>query len=71
MSNSEKHLQSTQRAFLLVWGWFAGHLGLIEQLQALCLKQKHEHHRPQTKVLELLVAVTKPRNSPLLSQKLA
>jgi len=30
---------------------------LIQQLQAISLKQKHYHHRPQTKVLEFLVAI--------------
>src|SRR5438445_1522864 len=57
MSNSEIHRQNTQHAFLVAWGWFAEHLGLIQQLQALSLKQKHSHHRPQTKVLEFLVAI--------------
>ncbi len=57
MSNSEKQRQETQHAFLVVWGWFAEHLGLIQQFQALSLKQKQYHHRPQTKVLEFLVAI--------------
>ena len=57
MSNSEIHLQTTQHAFLAAWGSFAEHLGLIQQLQALSLKQKHCHHRPQSKVPEFLVAV--------------
>src|SRR6266700_3501977 len=57
MSNSEQHRQDTQHAFLVAWGWFAEHLGLIQQLQALSLKQKHYHHWPQTKVLEFLVAI--------------
>jgi hypothetical protein len=57
MSNSETPIQETQHAFLVAWGWFAEHLGLIQQLQALSLKQKHYHHRPQTKVLEFLVAI--------------
>src|SRR5260370_2846770 len=57
MSNSEQHLQETQQAFLVAWGWFAEHLGLTQQLQAVSLKQKHYHHRPQTKVLEFLVAI--------------
>ena len=57
MSNSETPIQNTQHAFLVAWGWFAEHLGLIQQLQALSLKQKHYHHRPQTKVLEFLVAI--------------
>src|SRR5712691_2844754 len=57
MSNSETSIQHTQHAFLVAWGWFAQHLGLIEKLQAVGLKQKHYHHRPQTKVLEFLVAL--------------
>src|SRR5438105_9114197 len=57
MSNSEQHRHDTQHAFLVVWGWFAEHLGLIQQLQAVSLKQKSYHHRPQTKVLEFLVAI--------------
>ena len=57
MSNSETPIQNTQHAFLVAWGWFAEHLGLIQKFQALSLKQKHYHHRPQTKVLEFLVAI--------------
>ncbi len=57
MSESEKPIQETQHAFLVAWGWFAEHIGLIQQLQALSFKQKHYHHRPQTKVLEFLVAI--------------
>src|SRR5438128_1510324 len=57
MSNNETHIQETQHAFLVAWGWFAEHIGLIQQFQALSLKQKHYHHRPQTKVLEFLVAI--------------
>src|SRR5579864_8166735 len=57
MSNSETPTQNTQHAFLVAWGWFAEHIGLIQKLQAVSLKQKHYHHRPQTKVLEFLVAI--------------
>src|SRR6266481_6900902 len=57
MSNSETLIQNTQHAFLVAWGWFAEHLGLLQQFQGLSLKQKHYHHRPQTKVLEFLVAI--------------
>jgi len=57
MSNSKTSIQHTQHAFLVAWGWFAQHLGLIEKLQGVSLKQKHYHHRPQTKVLEFLVAL--------------
>src|SRR6266566_3719012 len=57
MSNSETPIQNTQHAFLVAWGWFAEQSGLIQQLQAVSLKQKHYHHWPQTKVLEFLVAI--------------
>jgi hypothetical protein len=56
MSNRQQR-QDTQHAFLVAWGWFAEHIGLIQQLQAVSLKQKAYHHRPQTKVLEFLVAI--------------
>ena len=56
MSN-ENIVQSTQHAFLVAWGWFAEHVGLPEQIEAVGLKQKHYHHRPQTKVLEFLVSI--------------
>jgi hypothetical protein len=42
---------------LVAWGWFAEHISLIRQFQALSLKQKHYHHRFQTKVLEFMVAI--------------
>jgi len=57
MNNSETHIQETQHAFLVAWGWFAEHIGLIQKLQALPFKQKHYHHWPQRKVLEFLVAI--------------
>ena len=57
MSNSEQQRQDTQHAFLVAWGWFAEHIGLINKLQGVSLKQKSYHHRPQTKVLEFLVAI--------------
>ncbi len=47
----------TQHAFLVAWGYFAQQMGLIEALQAVSLKQKTYRHRPQTKVLEFLVAL--------------
>ncbi|MCL4299126.1 MAG: hypothetical protein KJ077_25545 [Anaerolineae bacterium] len=58
MSNEEIHVQHAQHAFLVVWGWFAEHIGLIAQLEHVPLKQKHYHHKPQTKVLEFLVAIS-------------
>src|SRR5947209_18587781 len=57
MSNSEQQRQDTQHAFLVAWGWFAEQIGLIQKLQAVSRMQKHYHHRPQTKVLEFLVAI--------------
>jgi hypothetical protein len=57
MSSDKSEVQHTQHAFLVAWGWFAEHIGLIQQFQALSLKQKRYHHTPQAKVLEFLVAI--------------
>jgi hypothetical protein len=57
MRNNENEVQHTQHAFLVAWGWFAEHIGLIEQIQAVTLQQKRYHHTPQSKVLEFLVAI--------------
>jgi len=57
ISNSETPIQNTQHAFLVAWSWFAEHIGLIQRLQTVSLKKKRYHHRPQTKVLEFLVAI--------------
>lgn len=57
MSNEETHVQHTQHAFLVVWGWFAEQIGLIEQLARVGLKQKRYYHKPQTKILEFLVGI--------------
>jgi hypothetical protein len=57
MSDTEEQIQQTQHAFLVAWGEFARENGLIQRLEAVKLRQKNYHHRPQTKVLEFLVAV--------------
>jgi hypothetical protein len=57
MSSDETQVQHTQHAFLVAWGWFAEHIGLIQQLQAVSLRQKRYYHAPQGKVLEFLVAI--------------
>jgi hypothetical protein len=57
MSSDESEVQHTQHAFLVAWGWFAEQIGLIQQMQAICLKQKRYHHTPQGKVLESLVGI--------------
>lgn len=57
MSNVENKTQHTQHAFLVAWGWFAEHIGLLQRFQSLHLKQKHYHHTPQTKVMEFLVSI--------------
>lgn len=49
--------QMTQHAMLVIWGLFAGRIGLIEAIEAIKLKQKVRTHKPQTKVLEFLVAI--------------
>src|SRR3990172_4357628 len=57
MSNDESEVQYTQHAFLVAWGWFGEHIGLIRRLLAVSLHQKRYHHTPQGKVLEFLVAI--------------
>jgi hypothetical protein len=47
----------TQHAMLVVWGLYARRIGLVQALERVKLKQKSRLHRPQTKVLEFLVAV--------------
>jgi hypothetical protein len=47
----------TQHAMLVVWGLFARRIGLVQAIEAVKLKQKTRDHRPQTKVLEFLVAI--------------
>lgn len=57
MSKDEMQVQDTQHAFLVVWGWFAKAIGLIQALQEVPLRQKKYTHTPQTKVVEFLVAI--------------
>ena len=57
MNSDKSEVQHTQHAFLVAWGWFAEHIGLIRQIQAIPLKQKRYYHTPQGKVLEFLVAI--------------
>jgi len=47
----------TQHAMLVAWGLYAEQLGLIAKMEGVKLKQKTRRHRPQTKVLEFLVAM--------------
>lgn len=56
MSETEEQIQQTQHAFLVAWGQFAQEKGLVIGIEAVQLGQKTYYHRPQTKVLELLVA---------------
>lgn len=57
MSKEKNHVQYTQHAFLVAWGSFAEHIGLVRQIEAVSLKQKRYRHTPQGKVLEFLVAI--------------
>jgi hypothetical protein len=57
MSSEDTQVQETQHAFLVAWGWFAEHIGLIQSLQGIHLHQKKYWHTPQTKVAEFLVAI--------------
>jgi len=57
MSDKSTQVQDTQHAFLVAWGWFAEHIGLIQALQGVSLSQKKYWHTPQTKVIEFLTAI--------------
>ena len=57
MSEENLHQQETQHAFLVAWGWFAQHIGLIQAIHNVPLHQKTYKHSPQTKILEFLVAL--------------
>lgn len=57
MSENTTQTQDTMHAFLVAWGWFAEHIGLIQAIEAVPLKQKRYRHTPQGKVLEFLVAI--------------
>lgn len=47
----------TQHALLVAWGLYACQLGLVASMSEVTLNQKVRTHRPQTKVLEFLVAL--------------
>jgi len=57
MSEENLHRQETQHAFLVAWGWFAQHIGLIQAIHNVPLHQKTYKHSPHTKILEFLVAL--------------
>lgn len=57
MGKNEEQIQVTQHAFLVAWGQFAQEKGLVERITSVKLRQKTRQHRPQTKVLEFLVAI--------------
>ena len=47
----------THHALLVLWGQFAQAIGLVDALTTIPLAQKRYAHRPQTKVLEFLLAI--------------
>jgi hypothetical protein len=54
---SETKTILTHHALLVAWGQYAQASGLIPALEAVPLSQKSVIHRPQTKVIEFLVAI--------------
>jgi hypothetical protein len=42
---------------LVAWGIYARQIGLVQAIEAVGLHQKRRDHRPQTKVIEFLVAI--------------
>ena len=57
MSANATEPNHTEHALLVLLGQYAQHLGLIQALMAVPLRQKTYIHRPQTKILEFLVAI--------------
>lgn len=57
MSQTNPQPTLTHHAMLVAWGQHAQAIGLIEAVEAVPLHQKTYIHRPQTKVLEFLVAI--------------
>ncbi len=56
MSHSHTSTEFSQHAMLIALGEFARQTGLLRELASVKLSQKQYRHRPQTKVLEALVA---------------
>jgi hypothetical protein len=56
-TSPETSPQLTQHAMLVIWGLCARRIGLVQAIEGVKLKQKTRDHRPQTKVLEFLVAI--------------
>ena len=53
----EQQLLLTQHAMLVLWGTFAQRIGLVKRLEQVDLRQKKREHRPQTKIIEFLLAI--------------
>ena len=52
-----EELNLTHHAMLVAWGQYAQAIGVIDAIAAIPLHQKTIDHRPQSKVLEFLVAI--------------
>jgi len=55
--NQPEEANLTHHAMLVAWGQYAQAIGVIEAIESISLRQKTVDHRPQTKVLEFLVAI--------------
>ena len=58
----------TNHAMLVAWGIYARQIGLVEAIEAVRLHQKKREHRPQTKVIEFLVALLAGGASSLVAE---
>ena len=56
-SPNEQQPLLTQHAMLVLWGAFAQQIGLVKMLEQVDLRQKKRDHRPQTKIIEFLLAI--------------
>jgi hypothetical protein len=55
MANSRE--QDTQHGLMVVWGKVAQEMGLISGIEGVKIGQKNNVHSPQSKVIEMLVAI--------------
>ena len=56
-SPNDGQLRLTQHAMLVLWGACAQEIGLVKALEQVVLSQKTREHRPQTKIIEFLLAI--------------
>ena len=55
--DDEPKITRTAHAMLIPWGLFARDIGLVQAMKRVPISQRQREHAPQTKLIELLVAI--------------